>query len=91
MGRFAVATTRQLDAAALGAPAPWVPRVRGTGCTPIIVAFPRGPLPNVEHAVEAALAAHGATRLTDVRILYRIWYIPFLGGRVCYVAEGSAS
>jgi hypothetical protein len=87
LGHLALATTATVQPAAGGPPR----HATGRSCVPIVFVFPAGRLPNVERAIDAALAAGAGAVMHDVEIRYEIHYLPFVFGHACYVVEGDVS
>src|SRR5206468_7967445 len=87
VGHLAFVTTRNGPSASGSDPR----HVRGQSCVPLIVVFPAGPLPNLGDAVEAALRAGEGRVMRNAVVRFELAYIPFVGGRGCYVVEGDVS
>ncbi len=86
-GHLALASTRDLDLAAIEKPSGR--RVKGRSCIHVVTVVPIG-LPKLGAAIEDALRQTGGTALADVVVGYEVYDIPFVYGLACYVAEGEA-
>ena len=86
-GHLALASTRDLDLAAIEKPSGR--RVKGRSCIHVVTVVPIG-LPKFGAAIEDALRQTGGTALVDVVVGYEVYDIPFVYGLACYVAEGEA-
>ena len=53
-----------------------------------IVILP-GSVPNVEDAVDRALEGSDAQALTNARIYYKVWYVPYVVGQWGFVVKGQ--
>jgi hypothetical protein len=62
-----------------------LPRGVGRSCVTVVGILPVTPLPSLGQALAAA---GGEGALADVVMRYELRYVPFLGGRGCYVVEG---
>ena len=86
-GHLALASTRQVDLAAIEKPTG--KRVVGRSCVHVVTVVPIG-MPKFGEAIEHALRQSGGTALVDVVVGYEVFDIPFVYGVACYVAEGEA-
>ena len=86
-GHLALASTRDLDLAAIEKPSGR--RVKGRSCIHVVTVVPVG-MPKFDAAIEDALRQTGGTALVDVVVRYEVYDIPFVYGLACYVAEGEA-
>jgi hypothetical protein len=54
----------------------------------IIIIIPTG-MPNMEEAIDAALDEHEGDYLTNAKISYLFWFIPYIYGQFGYKVEGD--
>ena len=62
--------------------------VYGEDCAHIICVFPTGQ-PTLKEAVDRALESKNAYMLTNVRLKYTFFYIPYIYGQVKYEVKGN--
>jgi hypothetical protein len=79
--RISVAPTRGTHAHERTAPAV------GRSCVTIVAVVPVTPMPNIGDAVADISGETGSLQNAVVR--YELRYVPFVGGRSCYVVEGE--
>jgi hypothetical protein len=65
--------------------AAFAPAGVGRSCVTVVGIFPVTALPSLG---DALAAAGGEGTLADVVMRYELRYVPFVGGRGCYVVEG---
>jgi hypothetical protein len=87
--RFEVARLARVSAAPARAAQRSEVAIRGMGrsCVTIVAIFPVTPMPNIGDAI--ADASDGAGALRNAVVRYELRYVPFVGGRSCYVVEGE--
>jgi hypothetical protein len=63
-------------------------KTHGEDCVHIICVFPTG-TPNLKQAVDQALEAKNAYMLTNARIKFTDFYIPYIYGQIKYEVDGT--
>ena len=89
-GHLAAATTRAVDLRSLDLDKRVTRHVVGRSCVRVITVVPLG-MPKMGDALDDALRRADAEVLSDVRVGYEVFVIPFVYAVACYVVEGDAS
>lgn len=86
---FTLLSTKNVDVSRLEALRKGSARATGTDEVHVIIFIPTGQ-PNIKAAVDAAIeSVPGAVALVDGVIIQESWWIPFIYGRMAFVAEGT--
>lgn len=89
LGDFTLISTKNVDFSDASVDIKNGKRVTGDDCRAIVLFFPLG-APSMKEAVDDALEKSESNLLIDQVTYVKSWYIPFIFGQSCYLAEGTA-